>query len=332
MIRDRKNRTDLRKAIPLATPLVVHVDTCNVCNFRCQFCTTGDHELLARHGRPKGFMTYELFCKIVDDLGGFDDKIKELIFHKNGEPLLHERIVDMLRYAKERDVASKYTLVTNGSLLTPKLAREITAVGPTYLQISLEAVSDAGYQEISRVKVDYDKIVGGVAYLWAHKHPDTTMNVKIMDCGLSDEEKQKFQDDFEGICDSHGVEHPISYTQPEVKDTSLGIMRGTTHDMYESTYKEVCTLPFYTMNINFNGKVSACSFDWRHGLIMGNANDESLRSIWKGREYTCFRVMQLRKKRNEHPLCAGCEAVYNLIDTIDDVAEGLLSRFLSDCP
>ena len=331
MIRDRKNRTDLTQAIPLGTPLVVHVDTCNVCNFRCKFCTTGDHELLARHGRPKGFMAFELFSKTIDDLSAFDEKVKELIFHKNGEPLLHERIVDMLRYAKERDVARRLTLVTNGSLLTPKLAREIMEVGPHFMQISLEAVSDEGYREISGVRVDYDKLVGNVAYLFAHKHPDTTLNVKIMDCGLSEDERQKFRDDFEGVCTSHGIEHPISYTQPSVKDTSLGIMRGTTHDMYEATYKEVCTLPFYTMNINFNGRVSACSFDWRHGLIMGDANDESLRGIWEGHTYACFRVMQLEKKRDEHPLCAGCEAVLNLIDNIDDAADDLLRRFPADC-
>jgi len=204
-------------------------------------------------------------------------------------------------------------------------------VGPHFMQISLEAVSDEGYREISGVRVDYDKLVGNVAYLFAHKHPDTTLNVKIMDCGLSEDERQKFRDDFEGVCTSHGIEHPISYTQPSVKDTSLGIMRGTTHDMYEATYKEVCTLPFYTMNINFNGRVSACSFDWRHGLIMGDANDESLRGIWEGHTYACFRVMQLEKKRDEHPLCAGCEAVLNLIDNIDDAADDLLRRFPADC-
>ncbi len=326
MIRDKKNRTDLSKAIPLGTPLVVHVDTCNVCNFRCKFCTTGDHELLKKYNRPKGYMTYELFCKIIDDLAAFDDKVKQLIFHKNGEPLLHPRIADMLRYAKEKDVAQRMVFVTNGSLLTPKLSRQIMAVGPHYVQISLEAVSNEGYEEVSRVKVDYDKIVGNVAYLFAHLHPDTHLNVKIMDTGLSEEEKQKFHDDFGKISTTHGIEHPISYTQPEVKDTSLGLKKGTTHDHYESTYKEVCTLPFYTMNINFNGKVSACSFDWRHGLIMGDVNRESLRSIWEGKAYRDFRIMHLRRQRNEHPLCRGCEAVYNLIDNIDAAADQLLER------
>ena len=327
MIRDKKNRTNLSTAIPIRTPFVVHVDTCNVCNFKCKFCTTGDHELLQKYNRPKGFMSYELFCKIIDEMQTFDDKVKDLIFHKNGEPLLHERIVDMLHYAKEKDVANRMMLVTNGSMLTPKMSRDIMAIGPHYMQVSLEAVSDEGYEKVSRVKVDYNKLVGNVAYLFAHKHPDTTLNVKIMDCGLSEEEKQKFHDDFDRICSAHGIEHPISYTQPNIKDTSLGIQKGTTHDMYESTYKEVCTLPFYTMNINFNGKVSACSFDWRHGQIMGNVNSERLRNIWEGKPYSDFRIMQLRKKRNEHPLCSGCEAVYNLLDNIDNNVAEILKRF-----
>jgi radical SAM protein with 4Fe4S-binding SPASM domain len=330
VIRDRVNRTDLAKAIPIRTPFVIHVDTCNVCNFRCRFCTTGDHELLRKYNRPKGFMSYELFCKIIDDMGSFDDKVKDLIFHKNGEPLLHERIVDMLRYAKNKNIANRMILVTNGSLLTPELSREIMSVGPHYIQISLEGVSDKGYEEISRVKVDYNKIVGNVAYLFAHKHPDTILNVKIMDCGLSEQEKVKFHEDFNGICSSHSIEHPISYTQPQIKDTSLGIRTGTTHDMYDSTYKEVCTLPFYTMNINFNGKVSACSFDWRHGHIMGNVGDEGLRDIWMGTTYSQFRLMQLQKKRNEHPLCSGCEAVFNLLDNIDGSAKDILERLTHD--
>ncbi len=191
----------------------------------------------------------------------------------------------MLRYAKDKGVARKYTLVTDGSLLTPRLAREIMDVGPTYLQISLEAVSDVGYLEVSRAKVDYDKIVGERRLpvgAQASGHDDERQD---MDSG-SATRRSTSSTTTRGMCDSRGMELPISYTQPEVKDTSLGIMKGTTHDMYESTYKEVCTLPFYTMNINFNGNVSASSFDWRHGLIMGNANDESLRSIWEGREYT----------------------------------------------
>ncbi|NMC64437.1 MAG: hypothetical protein GYA55_14830, partial [SAR324 cluster bacterium] len=175
-------------------------------------------------------------------------------------------------------------------------------------------------------------LVGNVAYLYANKNPLTTVNVKIMDVGLSEEEKKKFHDDFSNISDTHAIEHPISYTQPTIKDTSLGLMKGTTHDMYESTYKEVCTLPFYTLNINFNGKVSACSFDWRHGHIMGDANEERLVDIWQGRQFDGFRIMQLKKLRNQNPLCCGCEAVYNLLDNIDEDAGEILKRLEETLP
>lgn len=326
MIRETKNRTVLEEAIPLSTPLVVHVDTNNACNFKCKFCTTGAHDLLEKYNRPKGYMSLELFKKIVDDLSEFDAKVKDLIFHKNGEPLLHPHIVEMIEYANLKNVAQRKILVTNGSLLTPKLARGIASSGIDYIQISIEAVSDQGYKEVSNVDVSYDKIVFAVGYLYAHKRENTFLNVKIMDLGLSEADKQKFFDDFNGICDEANIEKPISYTQPDIIDTSLGIKKDVTHDFYKSTYKEVCTLPFYTMNINFNGNVSACSFDWRHAHIMGDANHEKLKAIWNGEKYNAFRKMHLRKERNQNEFCNGCEAVYNLIDNIDDYAEEILKR------
>lgn len=327
MIRDTKNRTKLEEAIPIQTPFVVHVDTNNICNFRCKFCTTGDHELLARYNRPKGYMTYELFKKIINDLAQFDNKVKDLIFHKNGEPLLHPDLVKMINYAKLKDVANRTILVTNASLLTPSLARDITDSGIDYVQFSIEAVSDLGYKNVSQVNVSYDKIVFSTGYFFAHKKPTTHLNVKIMDTGLSEEEKQKFYDDFQHICDSLNIEHPISYTQPNIKDTSLGLKKETTHDSYLAQYKDICTLPFYTMNINFNGNVSACSFDWRHAHIMGNADITPLKDIWLGEKYNEFRKLQLKKQRNMNEYCNGCEAVYNLLDNIDDYGDLLLQRF-----
>lgn len=327
MKRDLNHRTKLNEVIPISTPYVVHIDVTNVCNFKCKFCTTGDHALLEKYNRPKGFMSFETFKKIIDDLTEFDDKVKDMLFHKNGEPLLHPEIIKMIEYAKKKDVAQRTILVTNGSNFTPKLAREIANSGIDYIQISIQALSEKGYQDVSQVKVSYEKLVFSIGYLYAHKKESTVLHVKLMDIGRTEEEKQVFNRDFENICDSLGIEHPISYTQPEIKDTSLGFKNGTTHDSYTSTYKEICTLPFYTMNINFNGNVSACSFDWRHKHIMGNVVNSSLKAIWNGHPYDHFRRLHLEKKRNQNEFCNGCEAVYNLLDNIDIYAEEILKRF-----
>jgi radical SAM protein with 4Fe4S-binding SPASM domain len=327
MKRDITGRTELEKAIPLSAPLVVHIDTNNTCNFRCKFCTTGDHELLKKYARPLGEMSFETFVKIIDDLKRFNGKIKDILMHKNGEPLLHKDIVEMIKYAKSSNVSGRVILVTNGSKLTPKLARGIASSGVDVIQISVQHVSDEGYKSISNVDVSYNSIVANVAYLYAHINKETSrLLVKLMDTGLSEEEKQVFRDDFEHISTEYYIEHPISYTQPSIKDTSLNIQRGTTHDHYEAKYKEICTLPFYTMNINFNGKVSGCSFDWRHAHIMGNVHEESLEEIWNGKKYNEFRLLHARKQRGNNPYCNGCEAVYNLLDNIDDYGEEIAER------
>jgi radical SAM protein with 4Fe4S-binding SPASM domain len=331
MIRDIKTRINLAEAIPLSHPLVIHIDTNNTCNFQCKFCTTGDHALLKHYNRPLGTMSFETFCKIIDDLTEFSSSdgptIKDLLMHKNGEPLLHKDIVRMISYVKSKDVAGRVILVTNGSMITPKLARDIASTNVDIIQISISHVTDMGYKQISNADVSYNDIVMKIAYLWSHiNHHKTRLIVKLMNIGLSKEEKQIFLDDFHHIADETNIEHPISYTQPDIKDTSLGIQKDTTNDYYKATYKEICTLPFYTMSINFNGKVSACSFDWRHKHIMGNIHEQSLKSIWHGELYSEFRKMQASKQRHQNQFCNGCEAVYNLIDNIDDYGDEILKR------
>ena len=43
MIKSNKdNRINLCEKIPLAHPLVIHLETTNKCNFRCKFCPESD--------------------------------------------------------------------------------------------------------------------------------------------------------------------------------------------------------------------------------------------------------------------------------------------------
>ena len=47
-MRREEKRTDLVKAIPLDTPIVVHIEVTNVCNFRCKFCYTSNDAMSFR--------------------------------------------------------------------------------------------------------------------------------------------------------------------------------------------------------------------------------------------------------------------------------------------
>ena len=83
-----QGRTPLETVIPLATPFIVFVDPASACNFKCTFCPTGHHDLIAETGRFQGAMKFELFQKIIDDLAELDRPLKVLRLYKDGEPFL----------------------------------------------------------------------------------------------------------------------------------------------------------------------------------------------------------------------------------------------------
>lgn len=324
MIRDIKNRTKLEQVIPLSTPFVCHIEVTNVCNFKCRFCAATDNPIIDL--QKKGFMEFSLFCKIIDDLCEFDGRLKQLVFHILGEPLLHPQIAEMIAYAKKKNVAEKLVLYTNGSRLTPRLSRAIVDAGIDYIQLSIEHVSDDGYEKITRVSVDYDKLLANIGYLCAYKPIDCTVSAKILDCNLTEHEKAKFYEDFQKITTECHIETLMQTISPDVKDTTLGNGRTTTNDGYEAREKNVCTPPFYLLGIFYDGLVSPCVCDWRKGLIVGDAKVNSVKEIWEGKKLREFRKMQLANKRCLHPICKECEAIYNQLDDIDDYSDVLLKR------
>ncbi|MGP1408476.1 radical SAM protein, partial [Selenomonas sp.] len=62
-------------------------------------------------------MDFSLYQKFIDDLAEFPVPLKVLHFAGLGEPLLHPRIADMVRYAKEKNIAQTVDIVSNGALL-----------------------------------------------------------------------------------------------------------------------------------------------------------------------------------------------------------------------
>lgn len=326
MIRDKINRTKLEEVIPINVPYVCHIEVTNVCNFKCEFCASVDNPEI--DNIKKGFMDYNLFCKIVDDLCELtqERKLKQMIFHILGEPLMHPRIADMIAYAKKNNVTEKLILYTNGSRLTPELSRAICDAGIDYIQLSIEHVNSIDYERIVRTKVDYDKLLANIGYLCAYKPEECFVSAKILDCGLTESDKEKFYNDFGKITDECHIETLIQTLPESIRDTTLGHGSNITNDGFAAASKTVCTPPFYLLGIYFDGLVSPCVCDWSKGLNIGDVKKESLKQIWEGNKRREFLKMQLAKKRSLSPICGKCEAVRNQLDDIDQFAEMLYGR------
>ena len=97
-----ENRTYLARRYSRDT-FVYHIDIAGTCNLGCTSCPVGNTPLAAvsRGRRPRGFMPFDHFAKILEKILGESPVDRPVISLYNwGEPLLHPeigRIVALVR-------------------------------------------------------------------------------------------------------------------------------------------------------------------------------------------------------------------------------------------
>jgi len=103
----------------LNLPKTIFVEITNICNFDCTFCP---NHLMSRE---KGMMEFELFKKIVLDSRACG--IERFNLWIMGEPFLHPKFFDFVKFAKENKL--KLSLITNGGLFTEELIDKFLSLG-----------------------------------------------------------------------------------------------------------------------------------------------------------------------------------------------------------
>lgn len=327
---DLYNRHELKDALPLRTPYIIYIDPCDMCNFHCKFCPSGNRELIKNiSGRGHGSMDFELYKTIIDGICKFEDKVKTIRLYKDGEPLLNPRFADMVRYAKSSGCCERVDTTTNASLLTPELSLSIIDAGLDRINISVEGVNEEQYEDFSKYKINYDSFVKSIAFFYEHRK-QCEMNIKINGDILTDEQKQHFFDTFGNITDGIFVEHAIDYwpkfEQDEVDiDESVGLLGNEVKEV------SVCPYAFYEMAINSDGSYSLCRFDWNHSMLLGRELGEykSPKKVWDSTLLWEFQNMFLRGERisRAYLLCSKCGLLkQGMPEDIDEFSELLLDR------
>jgi radical SAM protein with 4Fe4S-binding SPASM domain len=329
----KKSYIKLSEVIPLSTPWIIMIEPTNRCNFQCTFCPTGDSELLKKVNRPIGHMELNLFKKIINDMVEFDTKIKSLRLFKDGEPFINKDIIEMIKYAKEKNITEEIYIISNGSLINKNLAEKIVDSGLDKLRISIEHVNNEKYKEITKTYDKYDEIVNNIKYLFTYKqknNPSMIIDIKIIDTLLDDNSKEKFLNDFQNISDIMTFESLMGWSNSDKKDFTLG-----SNSEYGINSKEqlrnvqVCPEPFKGLSVNFNGNVSICCVDWSHKTLVGDLKKESLKEIWNGDKLQKFRTIHLKKEKYKIEACKECHYLKgtNQLANLDETAEKLLKDY-----
>lgn len=318
-------RKRLADQLPLNTPFGITVFTNTTCNLRCEFCIyTSEH---MKRNVYKHDMTMETFTKFIDELNLFPQKIKALHFCPCGEPLLCKDIANMIKYAKKANIAEKIDILTNGVLLTPEISDSLVDAGIDWIRISLNGLSDEDFMQYCDRKVDFNKFVQNLKYLYEHKG-NTKIYLKIMDYMVEDPVKNRFfHETFEPITDMLAVEFLQNHHDSKKK------IQGNHGSMFnnEDIDKQICTLPFQNVYVMTNGDIMPCCY-LKYVMTnemkpFGNINKETLFDIWNSNKVKNFQYKMLcnGSKFMDYPcsVCNGPTTLTHPEDNLDNDSERL---------
>lgn len=117
----------------------IYIEPTTHCNLACRTCVRNVWD------EPMGHMTHATFARIMDGIRAFPLPQK-VFFGGFGEPLFHPDIVTMVAQAKKRGASVE--LITNGTLLDEKRAREMIAAGLDVLWVSLDGATPESYTDV----------------------------------------------------------------------------------------------------------------------------------------------------------------------------------------
>jgi len=127
--RDSTDRLNISRSHHTLTR--IYLEVTNRCNLNCRMCIRNNwnHEL--------GSMSRKTFLKMLTDIQGFSP-FPEIFFGGYGEPLSHPDIINFVQDVK--NIGARTSLVTNGTLLSPEISKDLIRSGLNRLWISLDGM------------------------------------------------------------------------------------------------------------------------------------------------------------------------------------------------
>ncbi len=323
------NRHNLREVIPLDKPYTLLIEPSNYCNFRCTQCfqsLKGDNYLT----KNRGLMDMGLYKEVIQQMKDWEGpKFKVLKLSLYGEPFTNPDFGEMLKIAKEAEIAERIETTTNISLLSEPLCRQLVEYEIDYMRVSIYAGNQERYVKITNCQtVEIRRILEQLKSIQdmkkSLKKEKPFVSAKMLDTYT--EENDEFLSLFSGVADEVYIDKPHNWIATEEKsfiDSLYGAEKqeALQEDLRHTISKRIsCPMPFTTLAIRSNGDVSPCCIDWIGGTNLGNIRKEKIRDIWNGDEMFEFRRMQLEGRRAENSSCRNCEFVcndYYMRDNID---------------
>lgn len=265
-------------------PISVELTLTNKCNLKCIYCS--DAGLRERQG-SKEHLEYDVLCNLFKDLatGG----TKGVVFEGGGEPTLHPDFDNLVKCAKENNLA--VGLITNG---TVKLSEEIIEKFE-WIRVSLDASNAEEYFNLKKVDC-FEKVLTNIAHYTEHCNT-VGVGYVVTNSNMSDIETLVMRLREIGISyiqlrpvvdapNLTPLERDLRYLEFYRSQKFNVIVDGMEENMNDGNNKLPCIANSITSVISGDGSVFLCGrlniYDWIPPI--GNINNQNFKEIWQGEE------------------------------------------------
>ncbi len=280
-------------------PKTVQFETHSACNAACIFCPYS----FTYQSQPKGFMSDELFKKIVAELK--QHKVRRISPYMNNEPFLDKDMVKKLVFIREEIPNSKIVLTTNGSKLYKAVVDDLVKYNPLdYLYISFQGIEKEGYEETMRGSLKFEETMENVLYLISELKKSKAKNpFKVVITMVATNKVDPVK--AVNFWKEKGVK--AKWTPLENRGGNIIYYNKLKPEKSLSRRFVNCTRLYKQAYILFNGDMVLCCTDYTRKVVLGNVEKTSIEEVWNGKKATTLRRLFFEGRMNEIPLCRNCE-------------------------
>lgn len=273
-------------------PLLVDLEMSSRCNLACPMCPTITDEFIQKRVEPykRGLLDFALAKKIIDEIAG---KVPALRLSWVGEPTLHPKLAEVIRYAKNNGIR-EISFLTNGTKLKLSYFIQLLEAGVDWITVSVDGMGET-YNRI-RKPLKFNETLAklhAIAEYKAFKGLEKPV-IKIQGIWPAIRENPEgFYNTFAPIVDLIAFNPLIDYLH---KDTGI---------IYQENF--CCPQYYQRVVISSNGHAAMCSNDDHVEVIVGDANVETIHQIWHGEKLNKLRLLQLEPEGfKKVATCARC--------------------------
>ena len=280
-------------------PEAFSIETVNICNAKCWFCPQPDHV------RNKGYMEFEVFKKIIDEISENIKSVKSMALFMDGEPTLHKKLIQFLIYAKSKKIKNIY-LSSNMEFFNEKLINSLfeNNLDGTlkYVIASLDGVSEKTHSS-NRIGVDTKKAYENTINLIDKRKKNKSLYPWVFPRMLINETNQHEEKKFFNFWKNKSDK----VLRTEMHNWGGQIDEDKIFQNQNKPFSSVCYFPFSQMFIQIDGKVRICCLDVNGKNIFGDLRHNSISNIWQNATFNHLRDNLNKKNQEKLPkICQKC--------------------------